>query len=187
MKGEREESIQLITVRVISDGLGLIYARCQNVSFILNFCTYPPGYTEEKERETTSDRLSQWPTMTEKTRGPSFREAIWARVTVCRRKKINHFQKPRCSKSWFNATILSAKYSIWQKPVMEKHKGNFPNWPGQKVYSSIIFCESSLRVWFRQFRTQLIGWTGFKWAKHKIGWAAVWFGAVEFHFSIGEV
>lgn len=32
-----------------------------------------------------------------------------------------------------------------------KAQSNLPNWPGQKVYSSIIFHQSFLRVWFRQF------------------------------------
>ena len=71
----------------------------------------------------------------EKTPGSSLREAICARVTVCDRgEKINHFQKPHCFKIWSNATVLSAKYSIWQKQVVEKHKGNLPDWPGQSLF-----------------------------------------------------
>ena len=107
----------------------------------------------------------------EKTPGSSLREAICARVTVCDRgEKINHFQKPHCFKIWSNATVLSAKYSIWQRQVVEKHKSNLPDWPGQRVYSSIIFCESSfLWGWLRQLFARISGRAGLKQAKTQLG------------------
>lgn len=94
--------------------------------------------------------------------GFSFKEAICARVTVCGREKINHFQKPYCSRIRSKATIVRAKYSTWQYQAMEKHKGNLSNWPGQKVYSSIIFHDSFLRVWFRRDYITSRDYLGFK-------------------------
>lgn len=124
----------------------------------------------------------------EKTLGSSLREAICARVTVCDRgEKINHFQKPHCFKIWSNATVLSAKYSIWQKQVVEKHKGNLPDWPGQRVYSSIIFCESSfLWVWLRQLCARISGWAGIEQAKAQLGMGSrvIHRGLVSFQFRI---
>lgn len=94
--------------------------------------------------------------------GFSFKEAICARVTVCGRKKINHFQKPHCSRIRSKATIERAKYYTWQYQAMEKHKDNLSNWPGQKVYSSIIFQDSFLRVWLRRYYITNIDYLEFK-------------------------
>lgn len=58
-------------------------------------------------------------------------------------RKNKSFSKTPFLQNWCNASVSSAKYSIWPKQVMEKHKGNLPNWPGQNVYFSIGFCESS--------------------------------------------
>lgn len=85
----------------------------------------------------------------EKTPGSLFREAICASVTKeGKTKSFKNKKKKHCSKVWSRATVLSAKYSIWPEHVMEKHKGGSPNRPGHRVYSSVIFCESSHRAWF---------------------------------------
>lgn len=116
-----------------------LHSKISNPLLRYTKCTERPQLIEFYNGKNMMERL-----------GFSFKEAICARLTVCGREKINHFQKPHCSRIRSKATIVRAKYSTWQYQAMEKHKGNLSNWPGQKVYSSIIFHDSFLRVWFRQ-------------------------------------
>lgn len=76
------------------------------------------------------------------------------------REKVNHFQKPHCSKSWSKTTVLSAKYSIWQSKSWKSTKAISPIGLGRRFILQLFFCESSPRVWLRPFCPRINGWAG---------------------------
>lgn len=56
-----------------------------------------------------------------------------------KREKVNHFQKPHCSKSWSKATVLSAKYSIWQSKSWKSTKAIYPIGLGRRFILQLFF------------------------------------------------
>lgn len=112
------------------------------------------------------------------TLGSSFREAICARVTVCRGKKINHLQKPHCSKNCSNTlswvpSIPSGKSKSWKST-----KAVYPIGLGRKFILQLFFHESSE---FGLDNLTLVRMTGqgSTRQKPKSGWVAVELGAVH--------